>query len=211
MMRRLLMLLTMVLAANVPGIAYGHEVRPGYLELRQTGAESWRVLWKVPAQGEMRLSMHPRFPESCALASEPIALQAAGAHTERTTIACKGGLVGRAIAIDGLPATMTDVVVRSVRADDSVQIARLTPSAPAFVFEAVPGYLQIARVHRTGRPAHSGPHRSSALRQVGLPESDIPLALFTFSVGVELGQLMFVGTVLLGLAALRGFLSRLPA
>ena len=52
---------------------------------------------------------------------------------------------------------------------------------------------------------------AGALRQVGLPESDIPLALFTFSVGVELGQLMFVGTVLLGLAALRGCLSRLPA
>ena len=44
-----------------------------------------------------------------------------------------------------------------------------------------------------------------------MPESDIPLALFTFNVGVELGQLMFVGTVLLAMAALRRFLSRVPA
>ena len=50
-----------------------------------------------------------------------------------------------------------------------------------------------------------------ALREVGLPESDIPLALLTFNVGVELGQLMFVATVLLALAALRSFVSRLPA
>jgi hypothetical protein len=49
MMRRLFMLLTMALAANGPGFVYGHEVRPAYLELRQTGAESWSVLWKVPA------------------------------------------------------------------------------------------------------------------------------------------------------------------
>ena len=34
MIGRLLLMLTMVLAANVPGIAFGHEVRPGYLELR---------------------------------------------------------------------------------------------------------------------------------------------------------------------------------
>src|ERR1700730_4642782 len=100
MMRRLFMLLTMALAANVPGFVYGHELRPAYLELRQTGAESWSVLWKVPAQGDMRLSIRPRFPESCALASEPITLQANGAYTERTTIECKGGLVGRAIGIE---------------------------------------------------------------------------------------------------------------
>ena len=44
---------------------------------------------------------------------------------------------------------------------------------------------------------------AGALREVGLPESDIPLALFTFNVGVELGKLMFVGAVLLAMNALR--------
>jgi len=305
MIRRLLLMLTMVLAANVPEIAFGHEVRPGYLELRQTGADTWSVLWKVPAQGEMRLSIHPQFPENCALASEAMALQTAGAYTERTTIACNGGLVGRAIGIDGLSTTMTDVLVRSVRADDSVQVARLTPSAPAFVFEALPGSLQVARaysllgvehilggidhllfvlgllfivrnkwvlvktitaftvahsvtlaaatlgwVHVPQPPVEAvialsilflaselakqrrghawlmerypwivaftfgllhGFGFAGALREVGLPVSDIPLALFTFNVGVELGQLLFVGTVLLAMVALRRFLSRVPA
>jgi HupE/UreJ protein len=51
---------------------------------------------------------------------------------------------------------------------------------------------------------------AGALREVGLPESDIPLALFTFNVGVEVGQLLFVGTVLLAMAA-RRFLLRVPA
>lgn len=35
-----------------------------------------------------------------------------------------------------------------------------------------------------------------ALKQIGLPQSDVPLALFTFNLGVEVGQLLFVGTVL---------------
>jgi hydrogenase/urease accessory protein HupE len=37
---------------------------------------------------------------------------------------------------------------------------------------------------------------AGALNEVGLPESAIPLALFTFNVGVEIGQLMFVFVVL---------------
>ena len=37
---------------------------------------------------------------------------------------------------------------------------------------------------------------AGALREIGLPESDIPLALFSFNVGVELGQILFIVLVL---------------
>jgi hydrogenase/urease accessory protein HupE len=37
---------------------------------------------------------------------------------------------------------------------------------------------------------------AGALAEVGLPQSDIPLALFAFNVGVEVGQLMFVAACL---------------
>jgi hydrogenase/urease accessory protein HupE len=37
---------------------------------------------------------------------------------------------------------------------------------------------------------------ASALTDIGLPRGDIPLALFSFNVGVELGQLAFIGVVL---------------
>jgi len=38
---------------------------------------------------------------------------------------------------------------------------------------------------------------ATGLKAIGLPQSDIPLALFFFNVGVELGQLGFVIVVLL--------------
>jgi len=38
---------------------------------------------------------------------------------------------------------------------------------------------------------------SGALREVGLPEMDIPLALLFFNVGVEVGQLLFIAAVVL--------------
>jgi hydrogenase/urease accessory protein HupE len=37
---------------------------------------------------------------------------------------------------------------------------------------------------------------ASALIDIGLPQSDVPLALFAFNVGVELGQLVFIALVL---------------
>lgn len=43
---------------------------------------------------------------------------------------------------------------------------------------------------------------AGALSAVGLPEHAIPLALFTFNVGVEIGQLMFVAVVLVIIAVI---------
>jgi hydrogenase/urease accessory protein HupE len=44
---------------------------------------------------------------------------------------------------------------------------------------------------------------AGALTEIGLPQGDIPLALFTFNVGVEVGQLMFIVTVLGALACVK--------
>jgi hypothetical protein len=45
---------------------------------------------------------------------------------------------------------------------------------------------------------------AGALAEIGLPQKDIPLALLTFNVGVELGQFMFIAAVvILGWAARR--------
>ena len=44
---------------------------------------------------------------------------------------------------------------------------------------------------------------ASALTEVGLPRGDVPIALFAFNIGVEFGQLMFIGAVLALLAAAR--------
>jgi hydrogenase/urease accessory protein HupE len=48
---------------------------------------------------------------------------------------------------------------------------------------------------------------AGALSEIGLPRGDIPLALFAFNVGVELGQLAFIGAVLGTLSIARRFAS----
>ena len=52
---------------------------------------------------------------------------------------------------------------------------------------------------------------AGALAQVGLPQGEIPLALFSFNVGIETGQLVFVGVVLATWAALRALPVRWPS
>jgi hydrogenase/urease accessory protein HupE len=46
---------------------------------------------------------------------------------------------------------------------------------------------------------------AGALVEVGLPRGDIPVALFSFNLGVELGQLMFIAAILAIVAATKQF------
>src|SRR6185295_14790890 len=52
---------------------------------------------------------------------------------------------------------------------------------------------------------------AGTLRQVGLPTGAIPLALFSFNLGIEVGQLTFVLAIVAMTAAVRPVVVRLPA
>ncbi len=52
---------------------------------------------------------------------------------------------------------------------------------------------------------------AGALAEVGLPKDAIPMSLFLFNLGVEAGQLIFVGAAILMVLALRLLWKRLPA
>ncbi len=129
-------------AMGVP--AHAHEVRPGYLEIRQTETETFDVLWKVPARGRLKLAIYARLPDNCVPLSAVVSTKGGGAFTDRWTVTCPGGLSGGTIVIDGLSGTLTDVLARIERLDGSSQVFRLSPDAPVIVIEATPGWQQIA-------------------------------------------------------------------
>lgn len=145
-MKRALLLL-ILLVAFASGLS-AHEVRPAYLELRETGAEIYSVFWKVPGQGEnLRLGLYVEFPPGSINVTVPRASMANNAFAERWIIERAGGLTGGTIHIAGLTATMTDVLVRLERLDGSAQVTRLTPSSPSFTVEAAPHALEVARTY----------------------------------------------------------------
>jgi len=146
-MRRVLPLCIVLFLRFVSG-ASAHEMRPAFLELRQTRADTYDVLWKVPGRGsDLRLGLYVEFPADCKNLSEPRGTMINNALTERWTLQRPGGLTGGTIHIAGLSATMTDVLVRLERLDGSAQVTRLTPSDPSFMVEAAPHALAVARTY----------------------------------------------------------------
>lgn len=140
--------LILILLAVIVARVSAHEVRPAYLEMRQTGAEVYDVLWKVPALGDtMRLGLYVELPAGCTNLTEPRASMANSAFTERWTVQCPGGLTGGTIHIAGLSTTMTDALVRLERLDGTTQVTRLTPAAPSFEVAAAATALGVARTY----------------------------------------------------------------
>lgn len=128
--------------------ALAHEVRPAYLEIRQTGPESYDVLWKVPALGEdARLALYVELPEGTQDLTEPRSTFNGGAFFERRSVRRDRGLDGHSIAIEGLSATATDVLVRIENLDGATQVERLSPTKTSFVVQAAPGSLEVAATY----------------------------------------------------------------
>ncbi len=279
-----------------PAPAAAHEVRPGYLELRETSPGVFRILWKKPARGDMVLKIDPVFPDGCAVVGIGSANMRGGAYVARATLECVDGLTGKAIEIAGLEATLTDVLIKVYYANGLEETHLVHPNStsaviggPGSVVQRIAAYARLGIQHialgvdhllfvlglllivsspmmllktiTSFTLAHSitlgiatlgfanapalplnavialsilflGPEIvrvwrgetsftirhpwvvafafgllhgfgfASGLTAMGLPQTEIPLALLFFNVGVELGQLAFV---LFVLALVRSF------
>jgi len=138
-------LILLFLLAGFASNSVAHEVRPAYLEIRETAPQTYDVLWKVPGRGgNLRLGLYVEFPAGTKNVTEPRASMADNIFAQRWSVKRSGGLTGGTIQVAGLSATMTDVLVRLERFDGTTQVTRLTPSAPSFEVAAVPRATQVA-------------------------------------------------------------------
>lgn len=293
-MRRLTLVTALICASAA---AHAHELRPAYLEMRETARNEFSVIWKVPARGELRFALNIRLPATCKSLVDPLGTFQSNAYIERSRVQCANGLKGEEIAVDGLRSSLTDALARLEYIDGASETVRLTPDRASFIAKGPETALDLASTYMmlgidhilTGLDhllfvfalillirdrwmlvktitaftvAHSvtlagsalgylslpqkpveavialsiafvavevvkaarGPEGRSriapwiiafafgllhgfgfagALKEIGLPENDVPLALLLFNLGVEAGQLMFVAGVLVLLAALR--------
>jgi hydrogenase/urease accessory protein HupE len=275
--------------------AHAHELRPAFLDMQETSADVFAVVWKVPAAGNMRLPLDLELPVNCREKAGPTREIDNNFLITRWTADCDGGLRGQDIAVAGLRNTLTDVLARIGYVDGTSEVSRLTPEHPRFTVTgkmdwrataatyfrlgvehiltgfdhllfilalmllignrwmlvktitaftlahsitlggAALGYfslpqkpveaaiaLSIAFVASELIKMKPGERRLSeaypwlvaftfgllhgfgfagALKEIGLPQADVPLALLTFNLGVEAGQLLFVGFVLVVMTA----------
>lgn len=141
-------LLILVCFLPFGGNAFAHEVRPAYLEIRQTGPEFYDVLWKVPALGEdARLAIYIALPDGAHDVAAPRSTFSGGAFFERRSIRRVGGLNGQSIAIEGLSATATDALVRIESLNGVTQTERLSPTKTSILVQAAPNRWEVAATY----------------------------------------------------------------
>ena len=128
----LLALFTVAGTSVLPPVA-AHELQPGFLELKEVEPGRYDVLWKLPSLGssDVRMPIAPVFPERCRQLGEPRTDRAGTAWVFAARLECKNGLAGQSIAVEGLEAFTTDVLVRVQHADGAVETHVLKPVQPS--------------------------------------------------------------------------------
>jgi hydrogenase/urease accessory protein HupE len=126
--------------------ASAHELRPAYLELRETGAGEFSVLWKTPMVGDARLALTPEFSGDAKATSAVITRTPPGASVQ-TWMLRAPALRGQTLCIRGLEATMTDALVRAQFADGTSWTQRLTAREPSATIPARESDFTVAGVY----------------------------------------------------------------
>ena len=273
-------------------LAWAHESRPAYLEVKETAPGQFSLLWRTPMLSGMRLPIGLQLPDDVRNLKEPTTEELADSILTRYSIdAGSTGLAGKRIEFPGLQGTITDVLVRVEMLDGRSWTTIVHASQPwveitaaqtrlqvmgSFVVQGIRHILfgadhmlfvlglllivkdrwMLLKTITAFTVAHSitlaiatfgyaeapvlplnaavalsilflGPEivRSwrgetsftirhpwvvafafgllhgfgfaSALTSAGLPKAELPIALLSFNVGVEIGQLSFVALILL--------------
>ena len=137
-----------VLCSFLISTAYADEYRPAYLELQQSSADVYHVLWKVPARGaDKRLSLYVVFAGDVETIKPVRAAFIGRAFIERSTIRRSDGLTGSEIKIKGLERVSTDVLVRIQRLDGSSETTRLNAATTSFIVAGIPQFWEVVKTY----------------------------------------------------------------
>jgi hypothetical protein len=287
-------------------MAYAHEIRPAYLEIKENADHSLTITWKQPTMGDFSVPLHPSITAGWLNDSSAEKFYTDVYLIERWHVSSPHApLDKQTIHIYGLEKTITDALVQIILTGDNsftylikpvqpyVQLNISKPQPPpvwqyiqlgiwhiwsgfdhllfvlgllllvkkrsrlfwtitaftiahsitlalatlhivtvssAFTEPAIAlsiVFLAVELVHHyNGKDGLTyrypwlvsflfgllhGLGFASALRDVGLPENNIPFALFLFNVGVELGQISFILLIFLIVALLKRVKIKLPA
>ena len=147
-------LLLWLLAISVAAGARADDLRPGYLEIRETNAptkgaaagHNYAVNWKAPIKPGLASGVTPTFPGDCD-ATAPQRIVDADALLARWSIDCQKPLAGREIRLSGIENISADALLRYQSASGITQTVRITPANPATRIAEKPDRWQVARTY----------------------------------------------------------------
>lgn len=135
-MTRALALCMLIVGLLAGSQLHAHEVRPAYLEITQSDATHYRIVWKQPTLGEIAIRLVPHLSNGW-LEQQPEDQYASTGSLIRTwNIVSTQSPAGAAIYIEGLEDTITDVLVRVKLLDTGTQQVILRPEQPTLEIAA---------------------------------------------------------------------------
>jgi len=130
--------------------AQAHEIRPAYLEIKETAPGRYDILWRTPVLAGMRLPVALKMPGDLRNLKEPVVQELTDSLVERRSIdAGPAGLAGKRIEFPGLQLTITDVLVRIEPLEGATTTELVRPPRPWFELSAPRGTLATAGVFLT--------------------------------------------------------------
>ena len=125
--------------------AHAHEVRPAYLEIKETVPGQFSLLWRTPVLAGMRLPVALKLPDDARNLKEPVVQELSDSLVERRWIQVgPEGLAGKHIEFPGLQLTITDVLVRYAMLDGREGTAIVRPAQPWLEIAAAQSWLEVA-------------------------------------------------------------------
>jgi len=120
--------------------AVAHEVRPAYLEINQTDATTYAIIWKLPTVGDMAVRLVPHLSNGWLERHPAEQYAAAGFLIRKWSVSAQRAqaLAGSTIEIEGLEYTITDVFVRIRLSDGRRLEIILRPDEPRYQIPAAP-------------------------------------------------------------------------
>jgi hydrogenase/urease accessory protein HupE len=138
-------LVALLLVIVSPAVARADEARPAYLELTETAAGQFTVLWRTPVLSGMRLPIVLVLPADVRNVKAPAVEELADSIVERRWInAGPKGLAGRRIDFEGLQLLITDVLVRVEMLDGRQWTTIARASQPWVEIAASQTWLDVA-------------------------------------------------------------------
>lgn len=135
-MRRFLWVLTMVfiLGIGLSGKAFSHQSQPGSLELKQLGANRYKVIWRAPIYYGRPHPARLKLPDNWQTVGAPTVRQLPDSALHRRIVTVEGASInGSVIRFPGLEGTITDVFVRVSRLDGTTSTQVVRPGKPVAV------------------------------------------------------------------------------
>jgi hydrogenase/urease accessory protein HupE len=125
-------------------LAWAHESRPAYLEVKETAPGQFNLLWRTPMLSGMRLPIGLQLPDDVRNLKAPTTEELADSILTRYSIdAGSNGLAGKRIEFPGLQGTITDVLVRVEMLDGRSWTTIVHPSQPWVEITAAQTRLQV--------------------------------------------------------------------